>query len=124
MRAVTTATAAAVIGVDRKAFDNMLSRIGGSELPRGRQGLERRIPVSLLPQLLLTADLSSRLGASLKISFRLARELLDGRDPAGPFVSIRADVPRLRAEIDRQLESAIETVVRPRRGRPRRVAGS
>jgi hypothetical protein len=124
MRAVTSATAAAVIGIERKAFDNMLSRIEGPELPRGRQGLERRIPVSLLPQLLLSAELSARLGVSLKDSFQLARDLLDGRDPGGPFVSIRADVPRLRAEIDRQLESAIETVVRPRRGRPRRSAGN
>ena len=47
MRAVTTATAATVLGIERRSLDNLLLQLGPLALPPGRQGLERRIPVSL-----------------------------------------------------------------------------
>ena len=67
---MTTATAAAVLGVGRKALDNILGRIDASEIPKGRQGVERRIPVSTLLELLMATELSARLGASSRESHR------------------------------------------------------
>lgn len=120
MRAITSATAAAVLGLDRKSLDNMLGRIECEELPRGRQGVERRVPVSLLPRLLLTAELSRRIGVPFREGFQLATAIeRDGRSAVG-YLMVSADLEPLRQEIDRRLEQAIETVVRRPRGRPRR----
>jgi hypothetical protein len=120
MRAVTSATAAAILGMERKSFDNMLARLDDKALPRGRQGIERRIPVALLPQLMLCAELSSRLAMPCRNAFRLAIALSNGQQPGAPFVRMEADLEGLRGEIDRQLERAVETVVRRPRGRPPR----
>lgn len=134
MRAVTSATAAAILQIDRKSFDNMLLRIGPEALPRGRQGVERRIPVSLIEDLLLARDLSAALSIPMKEAFGTARRLL-GRAPdgnlrlrpqfvgslhAGEFIQLGADLGRLRDELQWRIEAAVESVVRPVRGRPSR----
>ncbi len=119
MRAVTTATAAVALGLQKKALDNLLGRLDLPEAASGRQGVERRIPVSLLPQLLLTAELSNLLDMPIRSAFALARRLVAGDVAAGPFLQLRVDTESITAEIDRQLEVAIETVVRRPRGRPR-----
>lgn len=118
MRAVTTATAAVILGMERKSFDNLLARLDDEELPRGRQGLERRIPVALLPRLLLSAELSERFAIPLRVAFQLSGALARGIQPGAPFVRLDVDFELLRGEIDRQLERAVETVVRRPRGRP------
>lgn len=135
MRAVTAATAAAILQVDRKAFDNMLLRIGPEALPRGRQGVERRIPVPLIEDLLLARDLSAALAIPVKEAFGIARRLL-GRTPdgdlrlrpqfvgslhAGEFIQLGADLGKLREELQWRIETAVESVVRPARGRPSRA---
>jgi hypothetical protein len=122
LRAVTTATAAAAIGLHKKALDNLLGRLALPEAISGRQGVERRIPVTLLPDLLLTAELADQLGLPIRSAFALARRLTDGSVEAGPFLRVEADRGSIQAEIDRQLEVAIETVVRKPRGRPRTTA--
>jgi len=121
MRAVTTATAAAAIGLRKKALDNLLGRLDLPEASSGRQGVERRIPVTLLPELLLTAELSDQLGIPIRSAFAMARRLVAGEVSAGPFLQLRADTASIKLEIDRQLEVAIETVVRRPRGRPKGV---
>jgi hypothetical protein len=122
MRAVTTATAAAAIGMQKKALDNLLGRLELPEAASGRQGVERRIPVTLLPELLLTAELSDQLHMPIRSAFALARRLVAGEVELGPFLNVRARTSALGEEIDRQLEVAIETVVRRPRGRPRATA--
>ena len=132
MRAVTSATAASVLQIDRKSFDNLLLRIGPAAVPPGRQGVERRIPVSLVEELLLAADLNIALGVPAKVAFRIAQQLLGrstegtrgntaeflGSLNIGAFVQLGADVALLRAEMQRRYEVAVETVVRQARGRP------
>ena len=133
MRAVTAATAAAILELDQKTFDNLLLRIGPSAVPAGRQGVERRIPVSLLEDLMLTRDLSQGLGIPSREAFGLARRLLGrtegaaglapdadfvGSLHAGSFVHVGADVRALRDHVHTRLEAAVETVVRRPRGRP------
>lgn len=120
MRAVTTATAAAVLGFERKSFENLLSRLSNALLAKGTQGLERRIPVSVLPQLLLMSELSERLGLASRPAFEIAGELLRGARPAGPLVRMQVDAAAIREEIERRMEAVVETVIRPRRGRPAR----
>lgn len=135
MRAVTAATAAAILQVDRKSFDNMLLRIGPDALPRGRQGVERRIPVPLIEDLLLARDLSAALSIPVKEAFGMARQLL-GRTPdgdlrqraefvgslhVGDFIQLGADLTKLREELQWRIETAVESVVRPVRGRPSRA---
>lgn len=120
MRAVTTATAAVALGIDRKTLDNAISRLGSAVVPRGRQGLERRIPANLLPIIALALDISRHLGTPIRDAFPLAQRLMSGQREIGPRLSIHADVDRIQGDISARLESAIETVVRRPRGRPRR----
>lgn len=137
MRAVTGATAADILGVEQKAFDNLLLRIGPDAITPGRQGVERRIPVALIEDLLLSLELSRGLSIPAKDAFQLARRLL-GRSPGtgrpdleadfvgslhiGAFIQIGVDVQSLRRQVQERLEAAVETVVRRRRGRPPRAA--
>lgn len=148
MRAVTTATAAIVLGIERKALDNLLVRLGPDALPKGRQGIERRIPISLLEHLALTTELSELLGVPVREAFILSRALTgdvplehgspgsdpesipetstgasgsrDGGAALGDYIRIDADLERLREDLDARLALAIESVVRRPRGRPRR----
>lgn len=137
MRAVTSATAAAILELDQKTFDNLLLRLGDAAIPPGRQGVERRIPVALLEDLALTRDLNVALGIPTKTAFAVARRLLgrgnrlpeDGETPttdfvgslqAGAFVQLGVDIRALREHVQARLESAIEVVVRRPRGRPAR----
>lgn len=138
MRAVTAATAAAILELDQKTFDNLVLRLGDSALPAGRQGIERRIPVSLLEDLMLTRDLSQSLGIPTRQAFVVARRLLGRADGmiqavtpdaefvgslrAGSFVQLGADLNALREHVQARFEAAVETVVRRPRGRPARSA--
>lgn len=135
LRAVTAATAADILELPQKTFDNLLLRIGSAAITPGRQGIERRIPVALIEDLLLTNELSLGLGIPTKDAFQLARRLL-GRSPGtgrpdlraafvgslhvGEFIQIGTDVAALRQQVQTRLEAAVETVVRRRRGRPPR----
>lgn len=135
MRAVTASTAADILQLEQKAFDNLLLRIGSDAIAPGRQGVERRIPVLLIEDLLLTRALSAELGVPTREAFLLARRLL-GRSPdsgrpdlsagfvgslhLGEFIQLGANIAALREQVQARLESAVETVVRRRRGRPPR----
>lgn len=122
--------------MNRRSLDGMLAQIGGDLLPRGRQGVERRIPIQLLETLALTADIKATLGVPLREALSLAQQLTSisaTNDPAsgqanrtghsglpvGEFATFVVHREALRASLERRLESAIESVVRPRRGRPR-----
>jgi hypothetical protein len=136
LRAVTAATAADILELGQKSFDNLLLRIGPDAIAPGRQGMERRIPVALIEDLLLTRELSSGLAIPTRDAFQLARRLL-GRSPGtgrpdlrvafvgslhiGEFIQLGTDVTALRHHVQARLEGAVETVVRRRRGRPRRT---
>jgi hypothetical protein len=124
MRAVTSATAAAVLQLDRKAFDNLLQRLGESTAPKGRQGVERRIGLAQLEELFLTAELCTHLGLSARDAFRLAQSIIGTDSPGqlriGTLIRLEMDLPALRAELRRRYEVAVESIVRPRRGRPPR----
>lgn len=104
----------------RKALDNILNRIDSDLLPRGRQGVERRIPITVLADIFLATELTRSFGTSVSRAFELAQSLSDKRSSQmGPFLSLMVDRAAIQAELDAQLEVAIESVVRKPRGRPR-----
>lgn len=119
MRAVTTATAALAIGVPRKSLDNILAKLALPEAPKGRQGLERRLPVTILPHLFIVAELVTRLEMPVRTAHELALQLVSGRAEVGAFLSLRLDPASIRTAVDLRLADAIEHVVRRPRGRPR-----
>jgi hypothetical protein len=128
LRAVTTATAAAVLAVDRKSLGNLLARLDPGVLPAGRQGVARRIPVALLEELALAAELATRLAVPAREAFDLAQRVL-GRNTSpdfigsvaiGEFLQLGVDLRGFRAELHARLALEIESQVRPRRGRPRK----
>lgn len=138
MRAVTAATAAAILEIDRKSFDNLMLRLGDVALSPGRQGVERRIPVALVEELLLCRELMIAFGASAREAFDLARQVLGSAGSAGSraalpppelagpdfftlgeYLSLGIQRARLREEVQRRIAIAVETVVRRPRGRPR-----
>ena len=120
MRAVTSATAAAVLGIRPKQLDNVLARIGPAAFPRGRQGRDRRIPVQRLPELAVTLELVARLGLPVRKAHRAADALTRGALDTGPLLSLAVDLPTIRRRLDARLALAIESIVRPPRGRPPR----
>lgn len=120
MRAVTAATAAEVTGFELKAFDNFLARATLEGLESGRQGRARRIPVAVLPTLLLARQLSEVLGIPAARAGALAKELAAGGTARYGPLTLSVDAGALREAADSRLETAIETAVRRPRGRPRR----
>ncbi|MEK0430282.1 MAG: hypothetical protein RL139_86 [Gemmatimonadota bacterium] len=118
MRAVTSATAATVLGIRPKQLDNVLARIGAGAFPVGRQGRDRRLPIQRLPELALTLELVTRLGVPVRKAHRVAAAILQGDLDAGPVLQLAVDLAHLRRRIDERLALAIESVVRLPRGRP------
>jgi len=118
LRAVTSATAATVLGIRPKQLDNVLARIGARAFPIGRQGRDRRLPIQRLPELALTLELVTRLGVPVRKAHRVAAAILQGDLDAGPVLQLAVDLAHLRRRIDERLALAIETVVRLPRGRP------
>lgn len=122
LRAVTTATAAAVLGIDRKSLDNLILRLGADFIQRGRQGVERRIPVTVLADLFLVLEFIEALQVPARRALELARQRGSLPDSGSDFLSLEVRRDRAIREIELRLSHAIETVVRPRRGRPRRTS--
>jgi len=120
VRAVTSATAAAVLGLRPKQLDNVLARIGPEAFPRGRQGRDRRLPIQRLPELAVTLELVGRLGLPVRKAHRVAAAMVRGALDAGPVLTLAVDLDAVRRRIDDRLVLAIESTVRPVRGRPAR----
>lgn len=119
MRAVTSDTAAAVLGVSRRQLDNALSRIGSAAIDIGRQGVSRRIPINRLPVLFVALELTARTGLPVRRSYQVAAALVAREFVPGPYLRLEVDLDRIRRIIDERLAVAIETTVTPVRGRPR-----
>ena len=119
MRAVTSDTAAAVLGVSRRQLDNALSRIGSAAIDIGRQGVSRRIPINRLPVLFLAIELTARTGLPVRRAYQVASALVAGDFAPGPYLRVEVDLDRIRRTIEERLAVAIETTVTPVRGRPR-----
>lgn len=122
MRAITSQTAAQVLGITPKQLDNLLARIGPESFGApGRQGKARRIPIRALPELALTLEIVSGFGTTVRAAHRIAASICETRHPYGTdHLRLAADLDELTTRIDQHLGAAIESTVRARRGRPRK----
>ena len=87
MRKLTTETAALALGIDRKAFDNLLARQARGFLVAGRRGKSRRIDVAVLERIAVALILSRDIGVSVAKGLDFAEAIL--REPGGG--EIRSD---------------------------------
>lgn len=121
MKTLSTDSAAIALGVPRKTLDNLLSREGRELLPRGRHGRSRRIPVPVVERVAVAMILNRDLGVSVATGLELGGRILAAPNApvaAGSLSSLTFDVPRLRAELARSIDEALESVAERTRGRP------
>lgn len=122
MPAVTSGTAAFVLGIPKKDLDNILSRhtVGGFE--RGTRGRARRISLASIEQVAIAVDLARDFSIPVSSALVLAEQALASREGVitspGGHLAIHADLDRIRRELHERLSEAIEHVIPPRRGRP------
>jgi hypothetical protein len=121
-RAYTIATAALTLGTSIKWLDNALSHNRVSGIARERQGIARRLTIEGLVALALTVLLVRELGLPTAKAITLAENLADneGRYVAPQGLILTLDLASFRADLLERLESAVEVVPVPKRGRPRK----
>ena len=122
MQKLTTLAAAATLGVDPKALDNILSREGSHLVPRGARGKGRRIPVHVLELVAIALILKRDLGIPIARGLDLATRLCDsvsGEIPFGRFGTLHFNINPLQAAIQQSIADIVEQTVPPERGRPR-----
>lgn len=122
MRAVTSGTAAFVLGISKKDLDNILSRHAVRGFERGTRGIARRISLTSIEQVAVAIDLAHDFSIPITLALTLAEQTLASREgvvisPSG-HLAIHADLDRIRRELHERLSEAIEHVIPPRRGRP------
>jgi uncharacterized protein (UPF0248 family) len=122
MRAVTSGTAAFVLGIPKKDLDNILSRHTVRGFERGTRGLARRISLTSIEQVAIAIDLTRDFSIPIHLALTLAEQALASREGVitspGGHLAIHADLDRIRKELHERLAEAIEHVIPPRRGRP------
>lgn len=122
MRAVTSGTAAFVLGIPKKDLDNILSRHRVHGFERGTRGLARRISLASIEQVAIAIDLARDFSIPIPFALTLAEQTLASREGVvtspGGHLAIHADLDRIRRELLERLSEAIEHVIPPRRGRP------
>jgi hypothetical protein len=122
MRAVTTGTAAFVLGIPKKELDNILSRHDVRGFERGTRGLARRLSLESIEQVAVAIDLARDFSIPIPAALTLADRALTSREgvitsPDG-HLALHADLDRIRRGLTERLTDAIEHVIPPKRGRP------
>ena len=121
MQKLTTSTAAAAIGVDSKALDNILSREATHLLPRGARGKSRRISLNVLELIAIALVLKRDLGIPIARGLDLATKLVEsasGEIQIGRVGSLRFNINPLRYAMQQSIADIVEQTVPPERGRP------
>ena len=122
MKTLSTVAAAAALGVDKKALDNVLAREARSFVLTGNRGRNRRIPVAALERIAVAFVLNRDLGVSLAKGIELAESIISSVGSpirVGSLGALTFDIARLRRTLERAVDEALESVAEPRRGRPR-----
>ena len=121
MQKLTTITAAATLGIDTKALDNILSREASHLVPRGARGKSRRISAHVLEliavALLLKRDLGIPIARGLDLAIKLG-ESVSGEIPFGRFGRLSFNTNPLRSAMQQSIADIVEQTVPPERGRP------
>jgi hypothetical protein len=122
MKTLSTVSAAAALGVDRKTLDNVLAREARSLVSTGNRGRSRRIPVAALEQIAVAFVLNRDFGVSLAKGIELAAPIIRSSGspiPVGSLGMLSFDVAQLRRTLEQAVDEALESVAEPVRGRPR-----
>ena len=122
MKTLSTVSAAAALGVDRKTLDNILAREASSCVSAGNRGQSRRIPVAALDRIAVAFVLNRDLGVSLTKGIEIAGLIIGS--PGSPIAigslgALTFDIAELRRTLERAVDEALESVAEPARGRPR-----
>jgi len=119
-RAYTVATAALALKVPSKWVDNVLSHNKVSGIRQDKQGVARHLSFDALVILGLTIVLISDLGLPTAKAIAVAEALVktNGRHTARQGLSVQVDLASFQASLFERLESAVEMMPVPRRGRP------
>lgn len=121
MKTLSTDTAAAALGIDRKMLDNMLAREGRSLIGDGSRGRSRRISVDALERIAVALIFNRDLGVSIAKGLALAEQVVDSPSSqviVGSLSTLTFDLPRLRKALERSIDEALESVAERTRGRP------
>jgi hypothetical protein len=121
---ITTAAAAAVLGIEQKSIDNILSREGKHLIRGGKQGRRRRIDTSVLEPIAIAIVLQRELGVPLSRGLEIGENLLETRArnfAVGRLGTLSFDVDALRFHLTTVLADVLEQTALPKRGRPPRA---
>jgi len=121
MKTLSTHTAAAALGVEKKTLDNILAREARPFFRSGSRGRSRRIPISVIERIAVALILNRDLGTPVARGLELAKNLIDensSQTAAGPLTTVAFDVGRLRKTLERSVDDALESMAEPIRGRP------
>jgi hypothetical protein len=122
MRTLSTDTAAAALGVEKKVLDNILAREARSLIAKGSRGRSRRISIDLLERIALAMVLQRDLGTSIETGLDLAARILESPSNStgiGSLGALTFDAPRLRKALELSVDEALESVPERPRGRPK-----
>lgn len=122
MKTLSTASAAAALGVDRKTLDNVLTREARSFVLTGNQGRSRRIPVAALERIAVAFILNRDLGVSIAKGIELAEMIIGSKGTpirVGSLGVLTFDIVQLRRTLEQAVDEALESVAEPPRGRPK-----
>jgi hypothetical protein len=120
---ITTAAAAAVLEIDIKSVDNILSREGKHLIRSGKQGTRRRIDTAALLPIAVAIVLNRELGVPLRRGLEIGGKFLDSRDSSvavGQLGVLSFDIDALRSHLTAVLAEVLEQTAPPKRGRPPR----
>lgn len=122
MRSLTTAAAAAALGVDRKLLDNILSKEACYLIGKGARGRARRIDFPALQRIAIALVLARDLGVSVARGLKLAEAVLvdenRGAVAIGSLIRLQFDLPQLNRAVEEAVVDTLEGFVTPKRGRP------
>jgi hypothetical protein len=116
---ITTAAAAAVLEIDIKSVDNILSREGKHLIRSGKQ-LRRRIDTAVLLPIAVAIVLNRELGVPLRRGLEIGGKFLDSRDSSvavGQLGVLSFDIDALRSHLTAVLAEVLEQTAPPKRGR-------
>jgi hypothetical protein len=122
---ITTVTAAAVLGIEYKAIDNILCRDAKHLIKGGRQGRLRRIDAAALTPIAIAIVLQRELGVPLARGVEIGEQLTQDRTAriaVGRLGALTLDVAALQAHLSTVLAEVLEQTTPPKRGRPPRSA--
>ena len=121
MRAYTVPAAAVALRVPSKWIDNLLARHRIAGVPRGRQGLQRRLGPEALLRVAVTRLLVRDLGLPVGRAVILAERACESRRgdvTPSPHLALRVDLAALEQELTDCLVDGAHMLAAPRRGRP------